>query len=146
MEPRPSSLVLANDQVILAQCEEVVMARIGEPPRSGKWPDTTEPEGHRDVPVRILIATRRYQKFTKGSLLAHCEPVTLVTSPDVEQPQVRDTTPKLQDVIAAIRPNLSDAGSQVLEELTEHGDIFAMESDTYGRGPTDSPTPRGGFL
>jgi hypothetical protein len=60
------------------------------------------------VPVRVLSATRHDQKLTKGSPLAHCEQVTLVTSLDVEQPQVRDTTPKLQDVIAAAKPNLSD--------------------------------------
>jgi hypothetical protein len=29
--------------------------------------------------------------------------------PNVEQTQVRDTTPKLQDVIAAAEPSLSDA-------------------------------------
>jgi hypothetical protein len=42
---------------------------------------------------------------------AHCEPVTMVTSPDVEQPHVQDTTPKLQGVIAAARQNMSDAES-----------------------------------
>jgi hypothetical protein len=35
----------------------------------------------------------------------------LVTPPDVEQPHVWDTTPKLQDMIAAAKPNLSDAES-----------------------------------
>jgi hypothetical protein len=52
----------------------------------------------------------------------------------VEQPEVRDSTPKLLDVIAAARPNLSDAESRELEEhLTEYGDIFAMKSDDYGQ-------------
>jgi hypothetical protein len=69
----------------------------------------------------------------KRSPLAHCEPVTLVTPPDVEQSQVRDTAPKLQNVIAAARPYLSDAESRDLEELTEYGDIFAMKSDDCGR-------------
>jgi hypothetical protein len=31
MEPRPSSLVAANDQVIPAQCKAVVMARLESP-------------------------------------------------------------------------------------------------------------------
>jgi hypothetical protein len=36
-------------------------------------------------------------------------------------------------VIAADRPNLSDAGSRESEELlTEYGDIFAMNIDEYG--------------
>jgi hypothetical protein len=39
----------------------------------------------------------------------------------------------LQNVIAAARPNLSDAQSQELEELTEYGDILAMKSDDYIR-------------
>jgi hypothetical protein len=37
-EPRPSSLVAAKDQVILAHCE----GYIGEPPQGGKWPAGTE--------------------------------------------------------------------------------------------------------
>jgi hypothetical protein len=32
-------------------------------------------------------------------------------------------------VIAAARPNLSDAESKELEELTQYGDIFAVKSD-----------------
>jgi hypothetical protein len=56
-----------------------------------------------------------------------------VISPDVEQPQAQDTTPKLQDVIAAVRPNLSVTEFGELEELpTKYGDIFAMKSDNYG--------------
>jgi hypothetical protein len=46
----------------------------------------------------------------------------------------RTTTLILEDVIAAAKPNLSDAYSRQLEELlTEYGDIFAMDSDDYGR-------------
>jgi hypothetical protein len=70
----------------------------------------------------------------KSCPLAHYELVTLVTSPDVEQPKVKDTTLKLQNVIAATRPNLSDAESQEFNELlTEYGDIFRMMSNNYGR-------------
>jgi hypothetical protein len=45
------------------------------------------------------------------SLLAHCNPVTLVTPPNFEQPQIQDATPELQEVIAAARQNLGDAES-----------------------------------
>jgi hypothetical protein len=37
----------------------------------------------------------------------------------------------LQDVIAGAKPNLSDNESREMEELTEYGDIFAMDSDYY---------------
>jgi hypothetical protein len=54
----------------------------------------------------------------------------LVNPPNVEQPQVQDTTPKLKDMIAVAKSKLSDAESRDLEELlTEYGDIFAMKSD-----------------
>jgi hypothetical protein len=43
------------------------------------------------------------------------------------------TTPKLQDVILVARPNLSSGEFQELQELTEYRDIFAMDSDDYGR-------------
>jgi hypothetical protein len=39
------------------------------------------------LPVRVLNATYCDQKLTRGSLLAQCEPVTLVTTPNFEQPQ-----------------------------------------------------------
>jgi hypothetical protein len=62
--------------------------------------------------------------------MSHCEPVTLVTPPDVKQSQVQDTTPKLYYVMAAATPNLSNTESLGLEELlTEYGDIFAMKND-----------------
>jgi hypothetical protein len=36
----------------------------------------------------------------------------------------------LQDVIAAVKPNLSDTESRDLEELlTKYGNIFALDSD-----------------
>jgi hypothetical protein len=78
----------------------------------------------------LPFATGRSRKDTP---LANCEPVTLVAPPDVQQPQVQETTPKFRDAIAAARPNLSDAESRDLEELlTEYGDIFAIDSDDYG--------------
>jgi hypothetical protein len=80
----------------------------------------------------------------------------LVTPPDVEQPQVQDTIPKLQDVVVVARPNLSNGEILEFEEvLKEFEGIFAMDSDDYRwtkrvyhrirsryeRGLTDSPTP-----
>jgi hypothetical protein len=49
----------------------------------------------RQVTLRVLNATHRDQKLTRGPPLAHCEPVTLFTSPDMEQPQDRHLTSKL---------------------------------------------------
>lgn len=74
MGPWPSSLVLANDQVILAQWGEVLMAKLERPLGVENVLIELNPEGHttkacQEVPVRILIATHRYQKFTKGSPL-----------------------------------------------------------------------------
>jgi hypothetical protein len=76
--PRPSSLVVASDQVVSAQYEGVLMARF-QAPRSGKWSGRTEsgspsarralhsqypdpglPEGTHDG----LNATHRHQKLT----------------------------------------------------------------------------------
>jgi hypothetical protein len=58
----------------------------------------------------------------------------LVVPPNVEQPQVQETILKIQGVIAAAGPNLSDAESRELEELlTEYGDISAMKTDDYGQ-------------
>jgi hypothetical protein len=95
MGPLPSSLVMANDQVIPAQCKGVVMARLestlevgnGFTEPSLETPATKELNIARTLaPVRVLNATYRDHKLTKGSSLAYCEPVTLVTPPDVEQP------------------------------------------------------------
>jgi hypothetical protein len=73
----------------------------------GLYLDRTMVRDHREVQVRVLNVTRHDQRLTKGSRLVHCERVTLVTPPDVEQPQVRDTTLKLQGVIAAARTSLT---------------------------------------
>jgi hypothetical protein len=80
--PRPSGLVVAKDQVIPAQCEKVVMARMESPLRVENGlvepnPQTHQPEGiyvartlvqdRQEVPVRVLNATRQEQKLTRGS-------------------------------------------------------------------------------
>jgi hypothetical protein len=122
---------------------------IGEPPRSEKWPGRTGSGGPQ---TRRILHSEDPAPRTPGCIregsecypsrpwtheifpLAHFEPVTLVTTPDVEQPKVLDSTPKLLDVIATAKHNLSDAESWELEELlTEYGDIFDMDSDDYGR-------------
>jgi hypothetical protein len=62
--------------------------------------------------------------------LAHCKPVTLVAHAMWNNHR----SPKLQDVIAAAKPNLGDAESHELEKvLTEYRDIFAMDTDDYRR-------------
>jgi hypothetical protein len=73
--PRPSSLVVAKDQVIPAQCEGVVMARLEsslgvENSLAEPSPEAHLPGGQTnrlEVPERVLNATRRDQKLTKGS-------------------------------------------------------------------------------
>jgi hypothetical protein len=84
--PRPSSVVVAKDQVISKQCEGVVMARLEFPlgvvdGLVEPSPEAHAPEGlyvartsvrdRRELPVRVLNATRRDQKLTKGSPLAY---------------------------------------------------------------------------
>jgi hypothetical protein len=39
-------------------------------------------QDRQDVPVRVLNATHSDQELTRASLLAHLEPVKLVTPPD----------------------------------------------------------------
>jgi hypothetical protein len=46
--------------------------------------------------MRVLNANHREQKLMKGFPQTRCEPVTLVTAPGVEEPQVRDTSPIIQ--------------------------------------------------
>jgi hypothetical protein len=85
-----------------------------------------------EVSGRVMNATHCDQKLTKGSPLAHCESVTLVTPPDLDQPQARDSSSKLQDIIATARPHLSNREFQELEELlVEYEDIFAVDSEDY---------------
>jgi hypothetical protein len=107
--PWPSSPVVANDQVIPAQCKRVVMARLESLLGMENGLEELSLEAHfperlciartlvwdsQEVPMGVLNATHHDQKLTKGSSLAHCEPVTLVTPPNVGQLQARDTTPK----------------------------------------------------
>jgi hypothetical protein len=66
----------------------------------------------------LPVSTRSSQKDP----LVYYELVMLVNPPDVEQ--VRDTTPKLQNVA---RPNLSDAESRDLESSSISMEIFPYE-------------------
>jgi hypothetical protein len=80
--PRPSSLVVAKDHVIPTQFEGIVIARTQK--TLGVEKGLVEPSPihfRQEVPVRVLNATHRVQTLMRGSSLAHCEPVTLVTPP-----------------------------------------------------------------
>jgi hypothetical protein len=146
--PCPSSLVVAKDQVIPAQCEGIVIARMKSPlrvenglvepspqaqPPKGIYIARTLVQDRQEVPVRVLNATHRDQKLTRGFLLAQCEPVTLVTDGDMEQSQTQDSNSKLHEVMATARPNLNNRDFQELEELlTEYEDISLRTVKTMG--------------
>jgi hypothetical protein len=129
--PRPSSLVVVKDHVIPAQCEGIVMARLENPfgvenglvepspqahPPEGIYIARTLVQDCQEVPVRVLNATHREQKLTRGSPMAHCEPIMLVTDHDMEQPQAHDPNSKLHGVMATARPNLNNREFQELED------------------------------
>jgi hypothetical protein len=57
----------------------------------------------------------------------------LVTPPDLGQPQAQDSSSKLEDVIAAAKPHLTNGEFQELEELTEYENIFSGDNKDYGR-------------
>jgi hypothetical protein len=146
---RPSILVVAKDHVIPAQCERIVMARMQNPlgaenglvesspqahPPEGIYITRTLVQDRQEVTVRVLNATYRDQKLTRGSPLLHCEPVTLVTPYEVGQPQAQELSSKLEDVITVARPHLTNEEFRVLEELlTEYEDIFAGDNEDYGK-------------
>jgi hypothetical protein len=82
MEPRPFNLLVANDQVILAQCEGVLMAWLESPLGAESGLAEASPQAHqleglyiartlardsRDVPVRVLNATRHDQLMKVSS-------------------------------------------------------------------------------
>jgi hypothetical protein len=110
--PRPSSLLVAEDQVIHAECEGIVMARLESPlgVESGLVelsPQAYSPQGiyiartlvqdRREVPVRVLhTTTHRDQKITRGSPLAHCEPVTIVIPPDLDTARLPSQVPRFR--------------------------------------------------
>jgi hypothetical protein len=50
-------------------------------------------QDHWDVSTMVLNVTRYRQELRKGSPFPHCEPVALMTPPNVEQPQVQDSSP-----------------------------------------------------
>jgi hypothetical protein len=144
VEPQPSRLVVADDQVIPAQCERVVMAKLESPLGLENGLVEPSPEAHvleglymartlvrdqREVPVRVLNATLHDQKLAKKFPVAHCEPVALVTQRDAVVLQDQDSSPNLQDIIVAARPNLGDREIRELEDLiTEYEEVFAAQS------------------
>jgi hypothetical protein len=147
--PRPSSLVVAKDHIITAQCEGTVMARMENPlrvenglvepnpqahPPAGIYVARTLVQDRQEVPVRVLNATLQDQELTRGSTLAQCEPVMLVTMPDVEQTRAKVPRSRLEDIIAEAKPHLSKKKFHELGELlTEYKDIFTGNNKNYGR-------------
>jgi hypothetical protein len=130
--PRPSSLIVAKDHVIPAQCEGIVMARMESPlgvenslvepnpqahPLEGIYIARTLVQDRQEVPVGILSTIHRDQKLTRGSLLAHCEPIKMVTPPGGVQPQTQDLGSKLEDIVTAARPQVTNGEIQGLGEL-----------------------------
>jgi hypothetical protein len=128
--PCPSSLVVARDQIIPARCKGIIIARLehalgAENVLVEPSPQAQQSEGiyiartlvHncRNVPIRVMNATHRHQKLTRGSPLAHCEPVKLVTPTDVGHPQARDASSGLEDIIATAKPHLTSAELKELE-------------------------------
>jgi hypothetical protein len=108
--PRPSSLVVAEVKVIPARCEGIVIARLESPlvvenglvepspqahPPDGIYITRTLVQDRQKIPIRVLNATHREYKLTRGSPLAHSEPVTLVTDRDMEQPLAQEPNSKL---------------------------------------------------
>jgi hypothetical protein len=59
-----------------------------------------------------------------------------MTSPDVAQPQVRDTTPKLQDVIPAAKPNLSDTDPEISKSSSPSTETSLLWTAMTMDGPT----------
>jgi hypothetical protein len=111
---RRSSLTVEENKVIPAQCERIFMARLEGPleresalvepvsqahPPEGIYIAKTLIKDRQKVPVRPFNITYRDHKLTRGYLLAHCELFTLVTTPDLEEPQAQDLSSKLQDII-----------------------------------------------
>jgi hypothetical protein len=67
--------------------------------------------------MRVLNATHRDQKLMRGSTLAHCEPVTLVTPPDAGHHQTQKLSSKLEDTVMAAKPHRTNREFQELKEL-----------------------------
>jgi hypothetical protein len=86
------------------------------------------------VQVRVLNATYRDQKLTRGYQIAQCEPVTLVTTHDLDQPRAQKCSSKLRDIKEAAKQNLSEEEFRELKKLlAECDDIFAVDSEDHGR-------------
>jgi hypothetical protein len=86
------------------------------------------------VPVRAFNATYSDQKLKRGSPITHCDPVTLVTTLDLEQPHAGHLSSKLEGITEAARPHLSSGELQDLEVLlAKYKYIFAVYSEDYGQ-------------
>jgi hypothetical protein len=65
----------------------------------------------------------------------------LVTAPDLEQPQARDLSSKLQDITEAARPHLSNGEFQDLEELLGEYEYHVQTNKVYHRIDTGDARP-----
>jgi hypothetical protein len=58
----------------------------------------------------------------------------LVTLPDGRQPQAQESSLKLEDVIAAAKPHLTNGEfRELVVLLTKYDEIFAGDNEDYGR-------------
>jgi hypothetical protein len=89
--------------------------------------------------VRVLNATHRDHKLTRGSPLAYCEPVTLVTAPHVGQRQTQDLSSKLEDVVTATKTHLTNGELQELKEFLSMR-TFSLEMTRTTGGLTKCTT------
>jgi hypothetical protein len=81
-----------------------------------------------------MYTTHRDQKLTRGSPLAHCEPVTMVTPACVGQPQTEDVWSRLEDIVTGARPHLTKGKIKgFYDVLTEYEYIFAEADENNGR-------------
>jgi hypothetical protein len=64
-------------------------------------------------------------------------PVTLLAPPDVEQPPVRGNIPKLQDVITAANPNLSELNLENWKSSSPSTETSLLWTSMTTDGPTD---------
>jgi hypothetical protein len=120
--PRPSNMIVEENKVMPALCKGTVMGRLERPLGVGNGLIEPSPKAHqregmyiarslfkdwKKVPVRVLNNTHHDQKLTRGSAQAQYEPITLVTTHDLEQLQARNLSSKLQDTSEAAMTNLS---------------------------------------
>jgi hypothetical protein len=150
-QPKYARLSLVGDEVIPAQCEMVVMARLVAPlgatnvliepsqkgSRVGVFIARTLVRARPRVPVRIMNVTSHNQVLRDGTDIGHGEPAVWASTIDYQKPEPRrkrSLCKQLREVIVGARPNLSVREAQALEELmADYQDVFETKSVDYGR-------------